>query len=130
MSDTVTTKLVYENNRRIVIHMTNLSDGTGESSVRKVVKADYLGPNLKVPGHFVVEKIMYDVASMRVHLQWDRAPAETIAVLQGWGTLNFSKRGAGMHEVNTGATGDILLTTANQASGDGYDITLYLRKKD
>src|SRR3990167_10639729 len=124
MSDTVTSKVVYENFRRLVVHLTNLSDGTGESSVLKVDKSNYQGPNRKEPSQLVIEKIVYDVSSMRVHLQWDRAPAETIAVLQGRGTLDFPQRGAGMFNDNTGATGDILLTTLNQASGDGYDITL------
>lgn len=130
MADTVTIKLLYENHRHLVFHLTNLSDGTGESSVLKVVKASYLGPNKKEPSQLVVEKIVYDVSSMRVHLQWDHTADETIAVLQGHGILDFTQTGAGMFTVNAGGTGDVLLTTANQASGDGYDITLYLRKKD
>lgn len=130
MTDTVTIKPLFEGFRPLVIHLTNLSDGTGESSVRKVIKLDYLGPNGKVPSKLVVEKIVYDVASMRVQLKWDTAPAETIAVLQGFGTLDFKQIGTGLIGSNEGGTGDILLTTTNQASGDGYDITLYLRKKD
>jgi len=43
--------------------------------------------------------------------------------------MDFTPEG-GLLKASTGDTGDILLTTANHASGDGYDITLTLRKKD
>jgi len=129
MADTVTTKTVFSGTRRLVIHLTNTSDGTGESAVKKVDKSTLIGPNGSEPSKIVVEKIMYDVASMRAQLLWDQTADETIAILQESGTLDFTKSG-GLIGANTGGSGDILLTTANQASGDGYDITLFLRLKD
>lgn len=108
---------------------TNLSDGTGESNVVKVDKSSFVGPNALEPTHLRVDRIDYDVSSMRVLLTWDHTTDETIAVLQGRGVLDWSKVG-GLTDVETGGTGDILLTTANQASGDGYDITIHMVKKD
>lgn len=129
MADTVTTKVLFSGSRRYVVHLTNTSDGTGESNVIKVDKSTLVGLNGLEPSKLVVEKIVYDVASIRVLLTWDETSDETIAVLQGWGCLDFRKSG-GIVGANTGGTGDILLTTANHSSGDGYDITLYLRLKD
>lgn len=129
MADTVTSKTVFSGERKLVMHFTNTSDGTGESNVIKVDKSTLVGPDGTEPSKLVIEKIVYDVASIRVLLTWDQTSDETIAVLQGWGCLDWTKSG-GLVGANTGGTGDILLTTANQSSGDGYDITLYMRLKD
>lgn len=129
MADTVTTKTIFNSPKKLVVHITSLSDGTGESNVVKVDKSTFTGLNGSEPSKLVVEKIVYDVSSMRVLLTWDQTSDETIAVLQGEGKLCWKKSGGNIG-ANTGGTGDILLTTANQAVGDGYDITLYLRKKD
>jgi hypothetical protein len=129
MADTVTATTVFDGSRKLVRHLTNLSDGTGESAVVKVDKSAFVGPNGLEPSQFAVEKISYDVSSMRVYLSFDRTSDVPIAVLQGQGCIDFTDIG-GLHDTGTGDTGDILLTTAGHASGDGYDITLHLRKKD
>lgn len=129
MADTVTTKVVFAGKRRYIVHLTNVSDGTGESNVIKVDKSTLTGLNGQEPTKLVVEKIHYDVSAIRVLLTWDQTSDETIAVLQNIGKLDWTKEG-GLVGANTGGTGDILLTTANQTVGDGYDITLYLRLKD
>lgn len=129
MADTVTTTTVFNGISKLVVHLTNVSDGTGESAVVKVDKSTFTGPNGLEPTNFVFEKIEYDVSSMRVHIQLDRTTDQTVAVLQGIGCLDWRASG-GLLKASAGDTGDVLLTTANHAAGDGYDITLYLRKKD
>jgi hypothetical protein len=129
MADTVTTKVVLNTPKKLVVHLTNLSDGTGESAVAKVDKSAYTGLNGLEPSKLVVERIEFDVSSMRVSLLWDQTSDEQIAVLQGSGFLDWRDSG-GLIGANTGGPGDILLTTTGHAAGDGYDITLYLRKKD
>lgn len=124
MADTVTSKVVFSGRRKYVIHLTNTSDGTGESNVLKIDKSTLVGPEGKEPSKLVIEKIEYDVSSMRVLLTWDQTSDETIAVLQGHGCLDWRKSGR-LVGANTGGAGDVLLTTANQSSGDGYDITIY-----
>lgn len=129
MADTVTTKTLFNSPKKLVVNLTSLSDGTGESNVVKVDKSTFTGLNGLEPTKLVVEKIVYDVSSMRVLLTWDQTSDETIAVLQGDGCIDWRKNGGNIG-ANTGGNGDILLTTANHAVGDGYNITLYLRKKD
>ena len=129
MADTVTVTTVFNGPRKLVVHLTSTSDGTGESGVTKVDKSTFTGQNGLEPTDFVFERIEYDVSSMRVTLSLDRTTDQTVAVLQGFGHLDWRKAG-GLLKAAAGDTGDILLTTANHASGDGYDITLYLRKKD
>lgn len=128
MTDTVTTKVVFSGTRRYTVNLTNLSDGTGESGVKKVDITTLLNSFNQVPTKLIVEKIKYDVASMRVLLQWNTQTPATICVLQGWGELNWQDAGGLANTATIGSGNEsILLTTANQAAGDGYNITIYLR---
>jgi hypothetical protein len=129
MADAVGTKVLFDGPKKLVIQLTNLSDGTGESGVLKVDKSTYTGLDGTEPSKFVVEKIQFDVTSMRVALSFDRTTDVVFAVLQGNGCLDYRKSG-GFVDSTTGDTGDILLTTTGAAAGDGYDIILHLRKKD
>lgn len=129
MADAVSTKVLFNGDRRLSLQLMNVSDGTGEASVVKVDKSAYTGPNGLEPSCFVVEKIEYDVTSMRVVLSFDRTTDATFAVLQGQGELCYKKVG-GLKDSDTGDTGDILLTTTGAAAGDGYNIILHLIKKN
>lgn len=129
MADAVSTKVLFNGDRRLSLQLMNVSDGTGEAGVVKVDKSAYTGPNGLEPSCFVVEKIEYDVTSMRVVLSFDRTTDATFAVLQGQGELCYKKVG-GLKDSDTGDTGDILLTTTGAAAGDGYNIILHLIKKD
>ncbi len=127
MADTVSTATLFDGTKKLVVHLMNLSDGTGESNVVKVDKSTFVGPKAGEPGYFILEKIKYNCLGMRVKLSVDRTTDVVFAVLQGFGEIDYRSVG-GIVLSGTGDTGDILLTTANQASGDSYDITLYLRK--
>lgn len=127
MADTVSTTTLFNGSRRLIVKLTNLSDGTGESNVVKVDKSTFTGPRGGEPSYFSIEKVKYDVLGMRVKISIDHTTDETTLVLQGFGEMDFRDVG-GLTFKGAGDTGDILLTTSGQASGDGYDITLYLRK--
>lgn len=129
MADAVSTKVLFNGTKRLVLQLTNVSDGTGESAVVKVDKSTYTGDNGREPSYFTVEKIQYDVTSMRVLLHFDRTTDQTIAVLQGSDKICYKDAG-GLVDSGTGDTGDIVLTTAGAAAGDGYNIILHLKKVD
>lgn len=129
MADSVRSDIIFEGSRRLVVQLTSLSDGTGETDAIKVDKSSLVGPNGLEPSHLVVEKIQYDVTNMRVNLEWDYGTDVPIAVLQGAGIFDWKEQG-GFLVKGSGGTGDIVLTTAGHAANEGYTITLHLRKKD
>jgi hypothetical protein len=129
MADAVTNTTLFDGTKKLVVHLTNLSDGTGETAVIKVDKDLFVGPKGGEPSNFSVEKIKYDVQGMHVKLYLDRTTPQTLAVLKGFGEIDYRSSG-GLLLKATGNTGDILLTTGGQATGDSYDITLYLKKKE
>lgn len=129
MADAVSTTVMFNGSVKYVVHLTNLSDGTGETNVVKVDKSTLIGPGPGEPSYLVLEKIKYDCIGMRVYLSIDRTSDLPLMVLQGFGQFDFRDTG-GLLIKGTGDTGDILLSTANMAAGDSYDVTLYLRKKE
>lgn len=133
MVDTVDVTTQYDSPRRLVVVLTNESDGTGEAAVVKVDKSTFTGPDGTEPGRLMVEEIEYDVGGMRVLLEWEHTAPDEIAVLNGAGFIDFTKGGKFHGKVDpasAGGAGDIILTTVGHTAGDGYTITMVLRKKD
>ena len=131
MVDTVTTEYIYSGKRRKMLHLTNISDGTGESAV---IKADIsaLTFNLgEAPTGTAVDMIDYNIQGMSsVRLYWDHTTDDEIAILPtGVGTIDWNALGGKADPRTSGGTGDILLTTNGQVSGGTYDITIYFRPK-
>ncbi len=143
MADTVTTKWLYPpkldqqgygvdgktGHRRIIVQLTGISDSTGETDVKKIVRADLKRSDGQVPETLAVEKIQYDVRGFNsIVLEWDHSPDETIAVISGDGQDSISYPG-GLQPQCDGGTGDILLTTNGASANDSYNITLTVRLK-
>ncbi len=139
MADAVTSRYIYPPNwdgnyaatlqknvpRRYILHLTNISDGTGESAVQKVDLSGFLAEDTKTTATvIVVEKVEYRVYGMSVSLIFDHTTDVTFAVLQGDGVVEWP---GGLHDNGTGQTGDLLLTTTGHTSGDTYDITITFR---
>jgi hypothetical protein len=131
MADAVDTQVVFSGARRRAIRLTNISDGTGESAVVKVDISALTGPDGTVPTKTVVEWIEYDIQGFTsVRLDWDATTDDEIAVLSGQGILDWTAYGGLTDPQSTGATGDIVLTTAGASATATYTITLGLRLKD
>jgi hypothetical protein len=131
MTDTVTAEYVYNGRRRKVLHLTNISDSTGESAVVKADISALTFGNGEVPAYTTIDLIDYNIQGMAsVRLFWDHTTDDEIAILPaGQGTIDFNAIGGKTDPRTTGGTGDILLTTNGQESGGTYDITIYFRCK-
>jgi hypothetical protein len=108
----------------MVVLLTNVSDGTGESAVKKVDASDYLA------SAFTIERIHYATAGMAVRLLFD-ATTDALGFAIGpdsTGSFDFTTFGGIPDPRATGYTGDILLTTVGHTAADTYTIILELRK--
>jgi len=132
MADTVDSNVVHSGSRRYAIHLTNESDGTGESAVTKIDISTLTGPDGSAPSYTVVEEINYNVAGFNyVVLEWDATTNDEISVMgTGSNYLDFRGLGGLVDPQSTGTTGDIVLTTDGGGDGSSYDITIVLRLKD
>lgn len=121
--------------RRYILHLTNISDGSGESEASKFLLSEHYGPLGKIARRTVIEWIEYDVFGLDVSLYWQREPGNVLIARIPGGAVTTSGKirgplidpGAGD---GTDGTGNIVLTTANAASGDSYDIRMSIRVKE
>ena len=131
MADAVTSQTIQDGQTTAVLKFTNVSDGTGESAVKKVdvsaLEANHRG---EACTSVSVARIYWATRGMGVNLEFD---ATTNVLLTG---LPADSTGDGYYDLFTGipnnagsgVTGDIDLTTVGHSSGDTYSIILVLNK--
>lgn len=130
MADTVNTQAVFDGAYRQAVHLTNESDGTGESAVTKVDISGKTNGNGITATYSTVDVIEYSVQGFNyVVLEWAHTANDEIAVLRGNGMIDWSAMGGKTDPKSAGGTGDIVLTTDGGADGSSYDITLHYRPK-
>jgi 16S rRNA C1402 (ribose-2'-O) methylase RsmI len=135
MADAVTTRVVTESPERITVHLTNISDATGESAVVKVDLSTLTAEDGGVPASLDIEEVRWNIQGFTsVRVLWGTTSAVVALALSGSGyddfrgdSFAYAKRGLSDPRTATGER-DILLTTAGAVSGATYDITLRLRK--
>ena len=136
MTDAVTSQTLADGDRIAVMKFTNLSDGTGESSVNKVDISALAASNAGLtPSRATIEQIWYDIGGMRVALEWNATTNVVAAVLGGSaaagnvsGHMDFRSFGGIKNTEASGADGDIDLTTSGHTNLDHYTVVLQLRK--
>ena len=136
MADAVTSQTLSDGDRIAVMKFTNLSDGNGESSVKKVdvsaLAANSAGEECALAS---IEQIWYDIGGMRVSLEWNATSNVVAAVLGGSaaagnvsGHMDFRSFGGIKNTLASGYNGDIDLTTHGHTAHDHYTVVLQLRK--
>ena len=136
MADAVTSQTIVDTTKRAIIKLTNLSDGSGESSVKKVdVSALNSHPDGTACSRVTIDQIWYDVGGMRVSLEWNASTNVVAMVLGGsaaagnvHGHMDFRSFGGIKNNAGSGIDGDIDLTTNGHTNLDHYTIVLELRK--
>ena len=136
MADAVTSQTLADGDKIAVVKFTNISDGTGESSVKKVdVSALAKNSAGASCAHATINQIWYDIGGMRVALEWNATSNVVAAVLGGSaaagnvsGHMDFRSFGGLKNNAGSGIDGDIDLTTHGHTNHDHYTIVLQLRK--
>ena len=130
MADAVTSQKIVDTDRKLVYKFTNISDGTGESSVQKV---DVSGLNTNNEGEtctrITLSQLWYDIGGIRVTLEWAASSNVVCAVLGGSaaggvvsGHMDFREWGGLPNNAGSGITGDLDLTTHGHTNHDHYTI--------
>ena len=130
MADTVTTQTIADTQGvKFVAKLTNFSDGTGESLVKKIDASELTF--MTEDGNRKIAKIWYSVnvsdTKSAVELVWDGETNSTAAILSGNGYWDLRTAGNEITNNATTPTGDVLLSTKNFALGDNYTIIVEFR---
>lgn len=144
MADSVIARLIADGIDSAVVRLTGISDGTGETGVKKVDIATVA--QTRNASGALVAPVSLDIAAARwaiqgytsVRLLWDHTTDDAALVLAGSGYDDFIgplglRGGRDIVPLLTdprsaGGDGSLLLTSAGAVSGATYDITLWLRK--
>lgn len=131
MADTVDVKVVFSGTKEYEVHLMGLSDGTGESAVKKIDVSTLTAGNGKPVTGIAVEHIRANIHGETVLLSAAGTSAiDMIRLGEGLNQMDFRKSG-GLVFKNTGTgANNVLLTTTSQVSGSTYDITLRIRLLD
>jgi hypothetical protein len=138
MADSVTAAVLLDNNKQHVVHLTGISDGTGEAAVVKIDKSAIgVASDGAEAASLDIEFVQWNIFGYSyITLLWDHTTDDRAMVLAGVGQLDFSKLhlmdrkhgGLLVDPRSSGGTGDLLLTTTGHDAGDAYDILIGVRK--
>ena len=131
MADAVTSQTLFDGDKHVVMKFTNISDGTGESAVKKVdvsaLESDIYGNTCT---GVAIEKIWWQCIGMKVRMFFDATSDKFIIELgeNQSGYHDYSEFGGIKNNAGSGKTGDIDFTTVGHSSADTYTIILKMRK--
>ena len=130
MADTVTTQTIADTSGvKFVAKLTNLSDGSGETLVKKIDASELTF--MSEDGNRSIARVYYSINTSDrksgVEILWDGATNATDLFLSGQGFMDFRTDGNSIPNNATTPTGDVLLSTKNFASGDNYTIIVEFR---
>ena len=131
MADTVTSQTIQDGERLAILKFTNESDGTGESSVKKVdVSALTTNSAGESCTSVSIARIYWACVGMRVNIEFD-ASTNVLAMplpADSTGDEYYDLFSGIPNNAGSGVTGDIDFTTVGHSSGDAYSIILVLNK--
>ena len=131
MADTVTSQTIQDGERVAILKFTNESDGTGESSVKKVdVSALTTNSAGETCTSVSIARIYWATRGMGVDIEFD-ATTNVLAIplpADSTGDEYYDLFSGIPNNAGSGITGDIDFTTVAHSDGDAYSIILVLNK--
>ena len=130
MADTVSSLTIADTSGvKFTTKLTNFSDGTGETLVKKVDASELTF--MTEDGNRKISKLYWSIntsdSKSAVELIWDGATNATAVSLSGQGFWDLRADGNEITNNSTTPTGDVLLSTKNFANGDNYTIIAEFR---
>jgi len=131
MADTVTSQTIQDGGKTAVLKFTNESDGSGESSVKKVDVSELATDSAGNACTSVsIARIYWACRCMGVDIEFDATTNVLATTLpaNSTGDEYYDLFGSIPNNAGSGVTGDIDFTTVSASSGDAYSIILVLHK--
>tara|TARA_R100001015_G_C4620674_1_gene177683 strand:+ start:110 stop:514 length:405 start_codon:yes stop_codon:yes gene_type:complete len=132
MADAVASQTIQDGERNVVMRFTNVSDGTGESAVKKVdVSALAANSAGQACTEVHIQRIYWMTVGMSVKLEFDASTNVLLTHIpaDATGDEYYDNFTAIPNNAGSGKTGDIDFTTVGHSSGDSYTIILEMIKR-
>ena len=120
MADAVASQTIQDGPRKAIFKFTNVSDGTGESAVKKIdVSALTADPMTGAACTKVtIEKIWYSTIGMGVKIFFDASTDDHAISLHGSGEYGYHGKQPNItNPESSGVTGDIVITNSSAVTG-------------
>jgi len=132
MADAVSTQVLVNNARNLIIKCDSLSDGSGETAVKKYDAASSTyATGGQVPGvHSALKRVQWNVKGMGLQMLWEATSNQQLMYL-GSDTSDdqdFGRLAGLLPPSVAGVTGSILFTTKGAAANSGYSVILHILK--
>ena len=127
MVDTVATQTLLDGDRLVIQKFTNISDGTGETAVNKVIVANLAANQFgKACTGVKINRIWANTHGMEVRILWDASTDLFAWVIpqNAIYDMSFDSFGGLQNNAGTGVTGNVAFTTSDTSAGDMYSIIL------
>ena len=130
MADIVSTQVISDTSGvKYVAKMTNISDGSGESLVKKIDASETTF--MTEDNKRTIAKVWFSINAISkkacVELLWDGATNATGVLLAGQGYWDLRTAGNSIGNNAITPTGDVLLSTHDFVPGDNYTILVEFR---
>jgi hypothetical protein len=126
MAINVTSQILHEGPRNLIMQWTGISDGSGSEDGVVKVDVSELTPACDA---VKIMRISGSVEFGVVELYWDALTPEKFAVLSGAIDLDYCKSGGLVNSMAGGATGDLLLSTVGFELNSTYSLHVEMVKK-
>jgi hypothetical protein len=136
MADAVRSQVIADGAKNYIVHLTNVSDGTGESNVIKVDISTMFIPFSCAFPRLILLKYDASTFNMGVVVSWEAT--ENVPVIlfppSYHDSQDYTEIGGIPNNAGDGKTGNIVLSTlgidgtSSTINGSRYDVTLWLRK--
>lgn len=132
MADAVATQTIQEDGKTAIFRFTNVSDGTGETTVNKI-DVSGLNPDPmtgKSCTSVTIQCIWYSTVGMGVKIFFDASTNVLAWELRADDarTMDFTDFTGIPNNAGSGKTGDILFSTTSATSGDVYNVVMKVKK--
>ena len=132
MADAVASQTIQDGDRTAIMRFTNVSDGSGESAVKKVdVSALAANSAGKACTEVHIQRIYWMTVGMSLKMEFDASTNVLLTHIpaDATGDEYYDNFTAIPNNAGSGKTGDIDFTTVGHSSGDSYMIILEMIKK-
>ena len=129
MADAVTSQTIQDGDRIAVLKFTNISDGTGETAVKKIDVSALSAESRtgKACAKVAIEQMWFNCSGMTVDILWDASTDVICWTLSDYGFYDWRQAGPLVNNASS-PTGDVMFTTTGHTSGDRYTVMLTVRK--
>lgn len=125
MANTLTTQVIQNGPRNLVLNIYVAGDGSGDESATTLVDASAYGAS-----DLVLESFWSGLSGFTADLLWDATANVAFLHLPDYDVRYTPDKVDGIpNNAGAGKTGDILITTVGLGNGDKGTVMLHLRKK-